>query len=249
MLNFYSENSRSVTWENVRREINNEEEFEDLYQQLESMPQRTFLSQYIAFSTMVSEAKSDEQKCAPYKHLHHSIGFFNDIEVLERFLKSGMIVPGKYISEFNTNIMNSNEGTHISLLKFHGVDEIEYKAFICERLTLLINPMCDPKEAKYVSEDMWEYITTNHPDHKNRYSWAKNEYQIEQIPTKYIDAVGVPYEYITHYEGKDVAEEKLNKVFELIKKYKLNIPVYDNSSSGLNILQSKEANMDDDLER
>lgn len=221
---------------NIGHLSNAQEDYERVYQNLESQKQLRFSD----INDMTYEDSVDEllnnrtikNLTDPNLHLHHSMGFLdNEMRMLEFFLQQGKIVSGKDIPSYYCDPMNSNEGKYISLLAFKGID-MEYSAFIIDpmRISFMINPIINPLEAKYVCEKMFSYIANNHKEHKNRYAWCRNEFHVESIDFENIDSIGIPYHRYRAYYGSDYANQKLEEVITLLNKYGYDLPIYDNAT-------------------
>ena len=208
--------------------------YERVYENLESQKQQFYSDindmTYEIACDELSQNRTIKNLTNPHIHLHHSIGHpCDDMKTLEFFLEEDAIVAGEKIPNYGYDEMNSNEGRFISLLAFKGVD-LEYEAFITERekISLMINPAINPLEAKYVCEDMFRYIAQHHKDHKNRYAWCHNEFQIDRIDFSFVDCIGIPYCQYKRRKGEEYAKKRLDALVSLLAKYGYDLPIYDN---------------------
>lgn len=168
----------------------------------------------------------------PKCFLYHGICHGNQFEKLENIFKEKKILAGNHLpySYYIPYDDNANKGNYVSLLKYDSREDITYKIFIMPNITLIIKPINTAFQTIYVSYETWLEIQKFLPTHKNRYSYARNEYQVKDfISLEDIVAIGIPYHYLNWTNQKHLANEYQEKVSELLKKYQLSLPIVDTS--------------------
>lgn len=122
--------------------------------------------------------------------LYHGLRFQQNLEKLEGIFKERKILAGKYLDNFFNYSDNCNDGEYVSVINYN--DSVEFKSFISENICLVISPLCNAYKTVYVSHDIWNYIKKHNIPVKNRYSYAKHEYQVKDlIPIEMVKAVSV----------------------------------------------------------
>lgn len=168
----------------------------------------------------------------PNYFLYHGICHGNQFEKLENIFQEKKILAGNnlpypYYIPYNDN---ANEGNYISLLRYENREDITYKIFIMPNITLIIKPIDTALQTIYVPYETWLEIQALLPEHKNRYSYARNEYQVKDfIPLEDIVAIGIPYHYLKWTNQKHLANEYQEKISQLLEKYQLSLPIVDTS--------------------
>lgn len=193
-------------------------------EELEKQQMQTFLEihPYIARRNLILEYTS----C----YLYHGIRFGNQLEILENILKSG-ILAGKYIKNYSYYSDNCNNGEYVSLLENGIENDLEFDTFIKTNLSLIVSPFCEAYKTIYVPYEVWEEINKNHHDLKNRYSYARNEYQIkDKVSVDMIEAIGLPFQHLMNSNQLEQAEKYKKEIMDMIESYKLELPIVDTSN-------------------
>ena len=127
-------------------------------------------------------------------YLYHGIRFKKYLEKLENILKERKILAGKYLPNYQFYSNNCNHGQYVSLFKYTRSRQLEYKTFILENISLLVTPLCNAQETKYVDYQTWEKIQQQQYQLKHIYSYMKGEcMRKDSIPLDMVMAIGVPY--------------------------------------------------------
>ena len=176
----------------------------------------------------------------PNCFLYHGIRFDDSLKKLESIFMSQKILASKYIPNSFSYSDNANKGEYVSLLAFKD-NGLEYNIFIESNISLLVSPLIEAYLSKYVNYDTWEKI--QNIETKNLYSYMNGEYMCkDNIPFEMVKAIGVPYEYYTLLNGKEYADDKLNRVKKLMNKYSINLPIVDTSSYNAILVEVMEKN-------
>ncbi len=189
--------------------------------QLEKEPMITFQEEY----GITEELDLFEQD----KFLYHGIRFGNQLEVLEQILRDKKILAGKYIDGYYSFSDNCNDGEYVSLINYS--DSTEFETFVRSNICFVISPLMDAYKTKYLSSEEWDYIKEHRIPVKNRYSYAKNEYQVkDEIPLEKVRAIGVSGISLLHMRlSKRNAEvnQYIQRIVDLLEKYSVDIPIVD----------------------
>lgn len=168
--------------------------------------------------------------------LYHGIRFQQYLEKLESIFKSKSILAGKYLDNYIYYDDNCNMGEYVSLLKWLGDDNLAYKTFILENISLVVSTLCNAYETKYLDFNTW--IDTRNLELKNLYSYIHGEYLCkDSVPLDFIKAIGVPYRKLI-FEGKIIYVDTLiNDINELMNKYSIDLPIVDTSGHNRLLLE------------
>lgn len=171
--------------------------------------------------------------------LYHGIRSYNSLEKLEGIFKDKVILAGNYQKDsYYSYDDNCNNGEYISLANIDNDYNLTYQTFVMPNISLVISPECKAIKTIYINYDEWEKIKDL--DTFNRYSYANNEYQVkESISFDYVKAIGFPKEYLRRTNQENKFEEYFNCVFELMKKYNLDLPIVDTSNYNRILYQPK----------
>ncbi len=164
--------------------------------------------------------------------LYHGIRYQDYLEVLENIFKSKAILAGKYVDNCYSYEDNCNEGEYISLLEINEYEYNDmYEVFIKPNITLVISPFCEAYNTIYVPYNEWEEIKQSDRKFKNRFSYAKNEYQVkDKISLEEVVSVGVPYNYLISQNKISFANQLLEDTIKLMNEYNLDLPIVDTSN-------------------
>ena len=155
---------------------------------------------------------------------------WNQLEIIGNILKSG-ILAGKYVESYSSYSDNCNNGEYVSLLEKKIENDLEFSTFIEHNLSLVISPFCEAYKTIYVPYDVWEEINKNYHDLKNRYSYARNEYQIkDKVPVDMIEAIGLPFKHLMNSNQLEQAEKYKKEIIDMIESYKLELSIVDTSN-------------------
>lgn len=180
--------------------------------------------------------------CNTVCFLYHGIRFQYHLEKLESIFEKKAILASKHLNNCFIYEDNCNDGEYVSLLE---IDPWEYssmyEAFIRPNVTLVVSPFCEAYNTIYVPFNEWEEIKKSNRTFRNRFSYAKNEYQVkDRIPLDQVVAIGIPYCYLGCQNKLDYANKLLEDVIELMHKYNLALPVVDTSASNEMLYNPKE---------
>ena len=222
-------NKQNVEDINIKNnyQINIEEKFKEL----ESKRNETFLE--------INPDISKNPNLLEYDaFLYHGIRFQNHLEKLEQIFASGAILAGNYHKHYYDYDDNCNDGEYISLLSLDSYHNLEYKTFIMPNISLVISPRCNPLKTIYVPFEEWVEIKKMTP--KNRYSYARGEYQVkEKITLDMIKAIGLPKRYLTIMCQEHLIEPYINDILELMSKYNIELPIVDTSNHNRPIINNE----------
>ena len=163
-------------------------------------------------------------------YLYHGIRFQKYLEKLENIFKERKILAGKYLSNYHFYSDNCNHGQYVSLLKYTNATKLEYETFILENISLLVTPLCNARETKYVDFQTWQQIQEEQYQLKHIYSYMRGECMCKDfIPLDMVKAVGVPYQKL-RLQGKGTyALQLIEDIQALMKKYDVYLPIVDTS--------------------
>lgn len=163
------------------------------------------------------------------EYLYHGIRFQNYLEKLENIFKEGKILAGKYLSNYRFYDDNCNKGEHVSLLKLQGDNKLEYETFILENnVSLLISPICNAIETKYVDYNTWYDLRSKKYELKHLYSYMRGECMCKDfVSIDFVKAIGIPYQRIVLYKKKEFADKLIEDIQSLMKQYNIDLPIVD----------------------
>lgn len=165
------------------------------------------------------------------EYLYHGIRFQKYLEKLENIFKERKILAGKYLPNYHFYSDNCNHGQYVSLLKYNSARQLEYETFILENISLLVTPLCNAQETKYVDYYTWEKIQQEQYQLKHIYSYMMGECMCKDlIPLDMVRAIGVPYQKLCLQEKEAYANKLIEDIKELMDKYDVSLPVVDTSS-------------------
>lgn len=172
-------------------------------------------------------------------YLYHGIRFQNHLEKLESIFLNKAILAGNYQNEYYCSYSdNCNEGEYISLTCVEYEYDLVYETFIMPNISLVISPKCNAIKTIYLNYEEWEEI--KHLETKNRYSYAKNEYQVKQmIPLNMVKAIGLPARCLKLTNQEYLIEIYQNDIIELMNKYAIELPIVDTSNYNKILYSSK----------
>lgn len=172
-----------------------------------------------------------------YSFLYHGIRNQIYLEKLENIFKEKKILAGKYIKNYYKYSDNCNKGEYVSLLKTQNTSILAFQTFIEENISLLITPLCNATETKYVSFYTWEKI--KNLNLKQIYSYMPGECMCKDyIPLEYVKAIGVPYTQLMRTRGKNYADKLLEDIVLLMDEYDISLPIVE-PGNGNKILVSQ----------
>lgn len=187
-------------------------------------------------TTTNSSNEYTEQEEIPFHYvddyLYHGIRFQMYLEKLESIFKSRKILAGKYIEGYHQYSDNCNKGEYVSLLKRKTTNDVTYETFIEENISLLVTPLCDAIETKYVDYNTWIQIQEKNIYHqlKNIYSYMLGECLCKDfIPIEMVKAIGIPYQRL-RLQGKiEYVNQLIEDIQKLMKQYEIALPIVDTS--------------------
>lgn len=164
------------------------------------------------------------------EYLYHGIRFQKYLEKLENIFKERKILAGKYLPNYHFYSDNCNHGQYVSLLKYNSARQLEYETFILENISLLVTPLCNAQETKYVDYQTWEKIQQEQYQLKHIYSYMMGECMCKDlIPLDMVKAIGVPYRKLC-LQGKEAyAIQLIEDINKLMDKYGVYLPIVDTS--------------------
>lgn len=168
----------------------------------------------------------------PYFHLFHGVRMDENHEIFESILRDKKIKCANQTNLYWRGFgdENCNEGKYVSLIHYSGEDyDVEFQTFIEENVSFIISHKLNPIKCKYLPYDEWKQIKKKLPKTKNRYSYARHEYQYPDcIPFDYVEGILYPLKYYNHTKGFIKTQEDLKYVRKLLKKYGLeDLPILD----------------------
>lgn len=179
-----------------------------------------------------NEYSKDEEIPFNYieKYLYHGIRSRKYLDILEKILKDKKILAGKYIKDYYLYSDNCNKGEYVSLLKYQNNYSLDYKIFIESNISLLVTPLCNAIETKYIDYYTWEQIQKSNLELKHIYSYMYGECMCKDyISIDMVCAIGVPYQKLIHEERKEYADKLIEDIKLLMQKYDINFPIVDTS--------------------
>lgn len=156
-----TEQIKTMMMDSAYEQMMSRSDIKEKYKEYERLPQQTFKNIHPHASHSLS-LEYDTQ------FLYHGIRFDDNFEKLEKIFKDKKILCGKKAGMYFGYDDNCNEGEYISLLEKEDSDELEYKTFIEENISLIISPECDAIKCIYVPWDEWEEITKLMPLRKKK---------------------------------------------------------------------------------
>ena len=159
-------------------------------------------------------------------YLYHGIRLYNQLEKLEGIFKERKILAGKYLENFYNFRDNCNDGEYVSLASFS--DSLEFTTFVKKNISLIISPFCNAYKTMYVSSELWDRIKESNVSLKQRYSYARSEYQVKDyIPLEMVKAIGIPYFDAMMSQGINRADSLKENIIELLERYEIDLPIVD----------------------
>lgn len=163
-------------------------------------------------------------------YLYHGIRFQKHLEKLENIFKERKILAGKYLPNYHFYSDNCNHGQYVSLLKYSNRTKLEYETFILENISLLVTPLCNAQETKYVDYQTWEKIQQEQYQLKHIYSYMMGECMCKDlIQLDMVKAIGVPYKKLRLQGREPYAIQLIEDIKELMNKYDVYLPIVDTS--------------------
>ena len=163
-------------------------------------------------------------------YLYHGIRFQKHLEKLENIFKERKILAGKYLPSYHFYSDNCNHGKYVSLLKYTSKTELEYKTFILENISLLVTPLCNAQETKYVDYQTWQKIQQEQYPLKHIYSYMIGECMCKDyIPLDMVKAIGAPYQKLILQGKETYAIQLIEDIKKLMDKYGVFLPIVDTS--------------------
>ena len=174
------------------------------------------------------------------EYLYHGIRFQKQLEKLENIFKERKILAGKYLSNYHFYSDNCNHGQYVSLLKYTSTRKLEYETFILENISLLVTPLCDAQETKYVDYQTWEKIQKVKYPLKHIYSYMMGECMCKDfIPLDMVKAIGVPYQKLKLQGNEAYAIQLIEDIKKLMDKYGISFPIVDTSRYNITIYEAE----------
>ena len=171
--------------------------------------------------------------------LYHGIRFQNYLEKLENIFKERKILAGKYLGNYLSYDDNCNKGEYVSLLSYLEPDSLEYNTFITPNISLVVSPLCDAIETKYVNYNTWNEIKDKKL--KNLYSYMHGECLCKDfVSLNLVLAIGVPYRNLQLEDKTDYANQLILDIEKLMKKYDIDLPIVDTSKYNFILRNSKK---------
>lgn len=166
-----------------------------------------------------------------YWHFYHGIRFQKYLEKLENIFKCKKVLAGKYLDCYYYDYGdNCNMGEYVSLLSGDYYGTLEFQRFIRENVSLVISPLCNAYETKYVDFNVWEKVKKYKLKLKNLYSYMHGEYFCkDNIPLEMVRAIGVSYHDLHCNGNGDYADQLLEDITTLMDKYDVKVPIVDTS--------------------
>lgn len=163
-------------------------------------------------------------------YLYHGIRFQKYLEKLENIFKERKILAGKYLPNYHFYSDNCNKGEYVSLLKYTNKTKLEYEVFILSNISLLVSPICNAIETKYVDFSTWENIQKEKYELKHIYSYMNGECQCKDfIQLELVKAIGVPYQMLRLRGKSEYANKLIEDIKILMEKYDIYLPIVDTS--------------------
>lgn len=164
------------------------------------------------------------------EYLYHGIRFQKHLEKLENIFKERRILAGKYLPNYQFYSDNCNLGEYVSLLKYTSETELEYETFILENVSLLVTPLCNAVETKYVDFQTWQKIQEEKYELKHIYSYMKGECLCKDfISLDMVRAIGLPYQKLRLQGKEEYANEMIADIKHLMDEYNVYFPIVDTS--------------------
>jgi len=164
------------------------------------------------------------------EYLYHGIRFQKYLEKLESIFKERKILAGKYLPNYYFYSDNCNHGEYVSLLKLSNSRKIEYETFILENISLLVSPLCNAQETKYVDYETWLKLQDKRKELKQIYSYMMGECMCKDyIPLEFVKAIGIPYQKLRLQGNEEYAIRLIEDIKQLMNKYDILLPIVDTS--------------------
>lgn len=176
-------------------------------------------------------------------YLYHGLRNQRYLEKLEGIFLTQKILAGKYLKGYSNYSDNCNRGENVSVLKWLGTNELEHETFILENVSLIISPLCDAIETKFVSYNNWHDLQQIKPRPKFRqiYSYMNGECQCKDfIPFSMVRAIGVPYQNLRLQGKANYAEQLIQDIIKLMEQYGISLPVVDTSLYNRTIVEAEK---------
>lgn len=173
-----------------------------------------------------------------YDFLYHGIRFQKYLEKLENIFKSGKILAGKYIENYCYYSDNCNMGEYVSLLKLTNDNKLAYDTFIGSNISLIVSPVCNAIETKYIDYETWEKIKCEKLN--NIYSYMIGECLCKDyIPINMVKAIGIPYSKLKYEKSIEYVNKLLEDICNLMQKYDIKLPIVDTSRYNYILVENK----------
>ena len=159
------------------------------------------------------------------EYLYHGIRFQKHLEKLESIFRERKILAGKYLPNYYFYSDNCNHGEYVSLLKYTSSRKIEFETFILENISLLVTPLCNAQETKYVDYSTWLSLQEGHYNLKHIYSYMMGECMCkDHIPLEMVKAIGIPYQKLRLQGNEAYAISLIEDIKALMNKYDIHLP-------------------------
>ena len=203
------------------------ETFEEKIERLERLSPITY-NEILGF-------KDKENRYIKNYPLFHGLRF-DGVNKLESIFQSDYVLcgkkcPNKYTSmdgtEHYLNINsigfdNCNNGEYVSVIPY-DYNSLEFNTFIAENLFLAFTGNIDAISTFYLKYDDYCMLKESNKKLNNLYSYAFNEYMVkDKISLDDLLYIGINSNY---YNGN--IDETIEKVIELLKYYKIEVPLID----------------------
>lgn len=178
------------------------------------------------------------------EYLYHGIRFQKHLEKLESIFRERKILAGKHLPNYSFYSDNCNHGEYVSLLQYTSSRKIEFETFILENISLLVTPLCNTQETKYVDYSTWLSLQEGHYNLKHIYSYMMGECMCkDHIPLEMVKAIGIPYQKLRLQGNEAYAISLIEDIKALMNKYDIHLPIVDTSRYNQIIYDTESKNV------
>ena len=173
-----------------------------------------------------------------YAHTIHVTNFSkDDFEVLEKILQSGYVLSRNGIKDLGFDmkhisrhiVYNGTDYVSLCDLKRKHQHYSAYNMFTSRGLSLLFDHSIPVIKTIYINDsDNFPYSMQTLAYSINRYSDLEDEVQVRDgISLDYLRGLCLSLSLLESYHHDNYVKNYLNSLQELLKKYNLNVPIYD----------------------